>query len=125
MPKSKGGVCYPVLQDEHIQWLMEKLDANPDMIVESLHHQLNEAFQFPCPTSTSCLSKAIRNQARYIPKLMRNEPKNYNKEERLSERVKRCQKFLEFGGSVVDVVYINEAHFNLYLTHCFGRAHEG
>ena len=54
VPKSKGGICYPVLQDEHIQWLLEKLDGNPDITLESLHHQLNEAFQFPRPVSSVC-----------------------------------------------------------------------
>ena len=46
MPKSRDGVCYPVLQDEYIQWLLEKLHANPDITLESLHHELNEAFSF-------------------------------------------------------------------------------
>jgi len=41
--KRRGGIRYPILQDEHIQWLVQRLDADPDITVESLHHQLNEA----------------------------------------------------------------------------------
>ena len=37
MPKHRGGVCYPILQDDHIQWLVKRLDANPNITVESLH----------------------------------------------------------------------------------------
>jgi hypothetical protein len=57
--KHKGGVRYPILKDEHIQWLVQRLHVDPNIIVESLHCQLNEAFQFPCPIFISCVSKAI------------------------------------------------------------------
>ena len=46
VPKHRCGVHYPILQYEHIQWLVERLSANIDITVECLHHQLNEAFQF-------------------------------------------------------------------------------
>ena len=37
VPKHRGGVCYPSLQDEHIQWLVERLHVDPDNTIESLH----------------------------------------------------------------------------------------
>ena len=44
MPNHEGGVCYPNLQDEHIQWLVERLHVDPNVVVKSLHRQLNEVF---------------------------------------------------------------------------------
>lgn len=40
----------------------------------------------------------------------------YNNEECLREHIEWCQKFLELGGSMVDVVYMDEVGFNLHLT---------
>ena len=37
MPNREGNVPYPSSQDEHIQWLVERLDANPNIVVEFLH----------------------------------------------------------------------------------------
>ena len=59
VPKHRGGVCYPILQDEHIQWSVERLHADPNITIESLHRQLNEVFQSPCLVSISCISKFI------------------------------------------------------------------
>ena len=56
---------------------------------------------------------------------MRYEPKDYNSEECLKERIEWCQKFLELGGSLVNVVYMDEVGFNLHLTRRFGRARRG
>jgi hypothetical protein len=47
MPKHMGNVRHPSSQMGHIRWLVERLDANPNVIVEHVHHQLYEAFQFP------------------------------------------------------------------------------
>ena len=57
--KHRGGVRYPILQVEHIQGLVERLEANTNMTIESLHRQLNEVFQIPRPISINCVSKAI------------------------------------------------------------------
>ena len=35
VPNSKGH--YPILQNEHIQWSIERLNANPDITIEPLH----------------------------------------------------------------------------------------
>ena len=75
VPKYRGGVHYPILQDEHIQLLVERLDANPNITIEYLHCKLNEAFQFPHHVSISCDSKAIQRQPRFTLKLMQYEPK--------------------------------------------------
>ncbi len=37
LPKDRGGVHYPILQDEHIQWLVERLEVDPNITVESIH----------------------------------------------------------------------------------------
>ena len=92
MPKPKGNVCYPNLQNVNIQWL-ERLHVDPDIIVESLHCQLNEAFQFPPPLSINCVPKANLSQDRFTLKLMRYEPNDYNNEEHLREHKEWCQKF--------------------------------
>ena len=34
----------PILQDNHIQWLVERLDVDPKITVESLKCQLNEVY---------------------------------------------------------------------------------
>lgn len=52
---------------------------------------------------------------------MRCESYEYN-EEHLREHIEWSKKFLELGGSMVDVVYVNEVGFNLLVTCQFGRA---
>ena len=47
---------------------------------------------------------------------MRYELNNYKNEERLGERIERCQKFMELNGNMVDVVYMDEGCFDLHLT---------
>ena len=37
VPNHRGNIHYPILQDEHIQWLVERFDANPNITVESIH----------------------------------------------------------------------------------------
>ena len=59
VPKHIGGVHYPILQDECIQLLVDRLHVDPDMTVESIHRQMDEAFPFPCHVSISCVSKPI------------------------------------------------------------------
>jgi hypothetical protein len=39
--KHRGGVQYPILQDEHIQWLVERFHAYLDITIESLHRKLH------------------------------------------------------------------------------------
>ena len=78
MVKPKGGVRYPILQDVHIQWLVEKLHVDVDVIVESNHRQLNEVSQFASLVFIGCVSKTIRSQARFTLKLMRYEPNDHN-----------------------------------------------
>ena len=80
MPKHKGGVRYPILQDRHMQWLVERLHVDPNIIVESRHPQLNEVFQFPHLVYNSCVSKAIQIQVGFTLKLMHYEPNDYNNE---------------------------------------------
>ena len=48
---------------------------------------------------------------------MRYEPYDYDNEERLRGLIEWCEKFLELGGSMVDVVYVDEVGFNLHLIH--------
>ena len=73
MSKHRGGVCYPLLQDEHIQWLVDRLHVDLDITKESLHRQPNEAFHFSFLVSISGVSKAIWSQIRIILKLMHYE----------------------------------------------------
>jgi hypothetical protein len=49
IPKHRGNVCCPILQDERTQWLAKRLHANPNITIESLHCQLNEVFLIPTP----------------------------------------------------------------------------
>ena len=121
--KYRSSVHSPILQDEHIQWLVERLDANlVDITVESFHHQLNEAFQFPHLVSIIFVSKAIKKQAKFTLKLMRYKLNNYKNEEYVRGCIERCQKFLELNGSMVDVVYVDKVGFNLHLTLQFKKA---
>jgi hypothetical protein len=44
VPKHRGIVLLSNLQDGRIQWLVERFHANPNIIVEYLHHQQKEVF---------------------------------------------------------------------------------
>ena len=94
-----------------------RLHVDPNIIiVETLHCHANEVFQFICHVSFSCVSKFIHSQYGLTLKLMRYELNNYKNEERLGERIERCQKFMELNGNMVDVVYMDEGCFDLHLT---------
>jgi hypothetical protein len=88
VPKPKGDVCYPILQDVNIQWLVERLHVDPHITVESLHRWLNEVFQFPRAISIYCVSTASPSQNRLLLKFMRYESNYYNSEEHLREHKK-------------------------------------
>jgi hypothetical protein len=47
------------------------------------------------------------------------ESNDYINIERLRERIECCQKKLEHSGNMVDVVYMNQVGFDLYLTRRF------
>ena len=81
MPKQKDNACSPILQDEHIWWLIDRLHVDPYITVESLHRELSEFFQFPCHVSISCVSKAVGSPVGFTLKLMQYEPYDYNNEE--------------------------------------------
>ena len=117
MPKYKGKVCYPILLDEHIQWLVKRLHVDRDIIIESPHRQLNEAIQFPHHVSISFVSKAIQNQVGFTLMLMHYEPNDYTNEERLRKCIEWFQKKLDLSGNMMDVVYMDEVGFTLHLTH--------
>lgn len=53
--KHRGDVRSLILEDEHIQWLVEMLDVDPNIIFESLYCQINEVFQFPCHVFINCI----------------------------------------------------------------------
>jgi hypothetical protein len=53
------------------------------------------------------------------------EPNDYNNEEPLREFIEWYQNILELGGSMADVIYMNEVGINLHLTCRFGWACRG
>ena len=66
---------------------------------------------------TPCrVSNVIQSQARFTLKLIRCELYKYNNEERRREHIKWCQKLVELGGNIVDVVYMDEVDFILHFT---------
>ncbi|KAF9898002.1 hypothetical protein BX616_004639 [Lobosporangium transversale] len=67
--KPRGGNRLPVLNDKHISWIKEQLDAHPDKPIRELHQELNRYFQNNPPVSISCVSRAVRKQAKYTLKL--------------------------------------------------------
>ena len=100
------------IQDERIQWSLERLHVDPNITVESLHRLLNEVFLFPCPISINYVPKAIQSQVGFTLKLIRCELNGYNNEEHLREHIEWCQKCLKHSGNMVDVVYMDEVGFN-------------
>ena len=54
---------------------------------------------------------------------MRYEPNDCNNEDRLTEHIERCQKFLKLRGNMVDVDYLDEVDW--HLTRQSGRARQG
>ena len=78
-PKHKGNVHYPILQDEHIQWSVDRPHEYPYINVESLHCQMNQDFQIICPASINIVSKAVRCWGKFIFKLMHYKPYEWQK----------------------------------------------
>ena len=57
-PKHIGNVCYPILQDEHIQWLLERFYVDPNITIESFYCHLSEGFHFPRHVSINYVFKS-------------------------------------------------------------------
>jgi transposase len=123
--KPRGGNKYPVLAQEHINYLVEQLDEHPDGTIDELTNGLNQNFDFSRPISRTAVSRVVREQAGYTLKLLRSEPEDFNSGRRIQERMDWAREFLEMGRSMMDAVYVDEAGFNLHLTRRFGRAPRG
>src|SRR5690349_13836115 len=57
--KPRGGNRRRVVEEVHLEWLMEKLRAHPDTTIANLHRQLNEHFNLQPPFSFSAVEKAV------------------------------------------------------------------
>ena len=87
-------VNWSILQDEHIQWLVERLHVNPNITVKSLHGQLNEVFQFPHTYPVVMFQKPFEVKSDATLKLMCYEPDDYNNEEHLRECLSGVKSFM-------------------------------
>ena len=123
--KQRGGSRYTFLTDDHIAWLKQELKNHPDLPVADLRNHLIECFPSQRPSSMTTVSHAVRNLAGYTLKLLRYEPEDYNSPERIRARLEWTQHFIDIGGSMMEVVYMDEAGFNLHSTRRFGRAERG
>ncbi|KAG0333831.1 hypothetical protein BG005_005035, partial [Podila minutissima] len=84
--KPRGGNRFPVLEEEHIEWITQKLEERPDTPLRQIQVDLNEHFQLAPPVSKSTVSRAVQNQIEFSLKLIRYEPADYNSEERIEAR---------------------------------------
>ncbi|KAK3827670.1 MAG: DDE superfamily endonuclease-domain-containing protein [Benniella sp.] len=123
--KPRGGNRFPILTKEHIEWLSSQVEAHPGITYESLTQQLNQHFNIQPPVSRSAVTRAVREQAGYTFKLMRFDPEDYNSDTRRADRVTWTRDFMKIGTSMTDVVFIDEAGFNLRLTRRVGRVPRG
>lgn len=70
LAKLKRKNHFAIFGVEYILWLREHLDNDMHDTIEDLHQSLNQVFTFPHLISINTISWAIRNQVRYILKLM-------------------------------------------------------
>ncbi|KAF9105678.1 hypothetical protein BGX29_011644, partial [Mortierella sp. GBA35] len=84
--KHRGGNRSKRLSQGHIDWLTDRLSARPDTTITILCQELNDHFNFDPPVSTASVSRAVRDQAGYTLKLLRQEPADYNSLERIRAR---------------------------------------
>ncbi|KAF9273605.1 hypothetical protein BGZ74_004705 [Mortierella antarctica] len=59
--KPRGGNQFPVLEEEHIEWITQKLENRPDIPLQQIQVDLNEHFQLEPPVSKSTVSRAVQN----------------------------------------------------------------
>ncbi|KAK3838119.1 MAG: hypothetical protein J3R72DRAFT_370779, partial [Linnemannia gamsii] len=81
--KPRGGNRARRLTQGHIAWLTDRLSAHPDTPIALLCQELNSDFNFEPPVSAATVSRAVRNEAGYTLKLLRQEPADYNSPERI------------------------------------------
>ena len=92
LPKHIGGVCYQVLQHEHIQWLVKRLDANKDVIIETDPSSAKWFFNSHAMYLSFVCSKAIQSQVGLTLKLMHYQVDDNNNDKHLREHIEWCPK---------------------------------
>ncbi|KAG0343790.1 hypothetical protein BG005_002193 [Podila minutissima] len=74
----RGGNHSSRIEQVHLDWLIENMDAFAGHPVQWLTEKVNEHFQIQPPLAQHTMDKAINKLTAYTLKLMRAEPERYN-----------------------------------------------
>ena len=74
-----------------------------------------KSLNFHAMLLTIVLQKPSKVKLEFTLKLRCSKPNSFNNEEHLTKCVEQCQRNLELGGSIIEIVYMDEVGFNLHL----------
>lgn len=121
----RGGDRRGQVNQEHLDWLTDKLDEFAGRPVQLLAKELNEHFGLQPPIIERTLARAINMLTTYTLKLMRVESERYNDPEYIMGRQEWARQVNSGPGNMNHFIYIDEAGFNLHITRKYGRAPRG
>ena len=123
--KPRGGNRFAVLEEEHLEWIAQRLEERPDTPIKHIRREMIDHFQMVPAVSMSTVSRNIRNRIEFSLKLIRYEPVDYNSEQRIEDRYNWVRRLEDTNTLLTDCVFLDESGFNLHLTRRFGRARKG
>ncbi|KAG0195991.1 hypothetical protein BGX33_002266 [Mortierella sp. NVP41] len=82
----RGGNRHPRLEQEHLNWIKDRLLEEPDLSISDLHAELNKKFRLRPPVSRNTIQNAVDKRIAYTLKLVHPELEDYNSDARREQR---------------------------------------
>ncbi|KAF9548739.1 hypothetical protein EC957_005672 [Mortierella hygrophila] len=82
----RGGNRHPRLEQEHLNWIKNRLLQEPSLSISDLHAELNKKFSFRPPVSRNTVRDAVDKRIAYTLKLVHPELEDYNSNARREQR---------------------------------------
>lgn len=120
-----GGQRRTKLQQEHLDYLISVIGERPGATLEELQEQLLGRYPELRSVAVTTLRKALEERAHMTLKRLSIEHDRHNSEGTIRARQEYAHRFHLEGKSYSDVVFFDEAGFNLHMTRSQGRAAAG
>ena len=123
IPDTRGGKKKKRLSDEHLDFITGLVNSNPRITVKDIKFELCNKFE-----NLSVCEETVRkalDECLFTLKDIRFEPENANS---MTNRLKRktyVETLLNFIGSHVPIIFMDESNFNLHISRSQGRAPRG
>ncbi|KAF9089778.1 hypothetical protein BGX29_011867, partial [Mortierella sp. GBA35] len=111
----RGGNRHPRLEQEHLNWIKNRLLQEPGLSISDLHAELNKKFRLRSPVSRNTVQNAVDKRIAYTLKLVHSELEDCNSDARREQRKLWADEVWEKYGGMDGFVYLDESGFNLHI----------